>query len=76
MKISPNPALNNNTAYFFLARNAEKLTNTNFDPFEDIVIETYSKEELKQMLAEGKLQHGVQQGAIYQAMLKLKWLHW
>jgi 8-oxo-dGTP pyrophosphatase MutT (NUDIX family) len=75
MKISPNPALNNNTAYFFLARNAEKLTNTNFDPFEDIVIETYSKEELKQLLLEGKLQHGVQQGAIYQAMLKLKWLH-
>jgi 8-oxo-dGTP pyrophosphatase MutT (NUDIX family) len=76
MKISPNPALINNTAYFFLALNAEKLTQTNFDPFEDIIIETYSKEEFKQLLSEGKLQHGVQQGAIYQAMLKLKWLSW
>jgi 8-oxo-dGTP pyrophosphatase MutT (NUDIX family) len=74
MQISPNPALNNNIAYFFLARNAEKLTSTNFDPFEDIIIETYSKEELKQLLSEGKLQHGVQLGAIYQAMLQLKWL--
>ena len=76
MKISPNPALNNNTAYFFLAINAEKLTDTKFDPFEDIVIETFSKDELKQLLEEGKLQHGVQQGAIYQAMIQLKWLRW
>ena len=76
MKISPNPALNNNTAYFFLAIDAEKLTDTKFDPFEDIVIETFSKDELKQLLEEGKLQHGVQQGAIYQAMIQLKWLRW
>lgn len=76
MQISPNPALMNNTAYFFLAKNAEKLTHTSFDPYEDIVIETYSKEELKQLLMNGKLQHGVQQGAIYQAMLRLNWMKW
>jgi 8-oxo-dGTP pyrophosphatase MutT (NUDIX family) len=75
MKISPNPALNNNSAYFFMAKNAEKLTNTKFDPFEDIIIETFSKEELKQLLIEGKLQHGVQLGAIYQAMIQLNWLN-
>jgi 8-oxo-dGTP pyrophosphatase MutT (NUDIX family) len=75
MKISPNPALNNNSAYFFMAKNAENLTNTNFDPFEDITIETFSKDELKQLLIEGKLQHGVQLGAIYQAMIQLKWLN-
>lgn len=76
MQVSPNPALNNNTAYFFLARNAEKLTHTSFDAFEDITIETYNKEELMQLLSDGKLQHGVQLGAIYQAMIKLNWLHW
>lgn len=76
MQISPNPALNNNTAYFFLATNAEKQVATNFDPFEDIVIETFTKEELKQLLIAGELEHGVQQGAIYQAMLKLNWMHW
>lgn len=76
MEISPNPALMNNTAYFFLAKNAEKLTHTSFDPYEDIAIETYSKDELKQLLKDGKLQHGVQHGAIYQAMLRLNWISW
>jgi ADP-ribose pyrophosphatase len=75
MKISPNPALNNNSAYFFMAKNAENLINTNFDPFEDITIETFSKDELKQLLLDGKLQHGVQLGAIYQAMIQLKWFN-
>jgi len=76
MKVSPNPALNNNTAYFFLAKDAEKLTDTSFDPFEEIIIETYSKDELKQLLLDGKLQHGVQLGPIYLAMLKLNWISW
>lgn len=75
-KVSPNPALHNNTAYFFLARNAEKLAETSFDDFEDLRIETYTKEELKQLLISGGLQHGVQLGAIYQAMLRLNWMSW
>jgi 8-oxo-dGTP pyrophosphatase MutT (NUDIX family) len=73
-EIAPNPAINNNTAYFFLARNAEKLADTSFDPYEDLVVETYSKEELKTLLAENKLQHGVQLGAIYKAMIRLGWM--
>lgn len=75
-QVSPNPALHNNTAYFFLARNAELLAITNYDAFEDIVIETYTQAELKQLLVEGKLQHGVQLGAIYQAMIRLNWMSW
>jgi 8-oxo-dGTP pyrophosphatase MutT (NUDIX family) len=75
-QVSPNPALHNNTAYFFLARNAEPLAITNYDAFEDIVIETYTQAELKQLLVEGKLQHGVQIGAIYQAMIRLNWMSW
>jgi ADP-ribose pyrophosphatase len=73
-EVAPNPAINNNTAYFFLARNAEKLADTSFDPYEDLVVETYTKAELKILLAENKLQHGVQLGAIYKAMIKLGWL--
>lgn len=71
-----NPALHTNTAYFFLARNAEKMVPTHFDPFEDLQLETYTKEELKQLLNDGKIQHGVQIGAIYQAMLRLNWMSW
>ncbi len=75
-QVLSNPALHNNTAYFFLARNAEKMVATHFDPFEDLQLETYTKEELKQLLNEGKIQHGVQVGAIYQAMLRLNWMSW
>ena len=40
-QVLSNPALHTNTAYFFLARNAEKRVDTHFDQFEDIEIETY-----------------------------------
>ncbi len=73
-QVAPNPAINNNTAYFFMAKNAEKLADTCFDPYENIEIETYTKDELKELLAENKLQHGVQLGAIYHAMLRLGWM--
>lgn len=73
-QISPNPAINNNTAYFFLAKNAEKLAETSFDPFEDLIVETYGKTELFKLLEDNALQHGVQLGAIYQAMLRLGWI--
>jgi len=49
---------------------------THFDPFEEIAIETYSKEELKQLLLDGQLQHAVQHAAIYQAMHRLNWISW
>lgn len=74
-KISPNPAINNNTAYFFLATNAEKLAETSFDPYEDLIVETYGKAELIKLLEDNALQHGVQLGAIYKAMIRLGWMH-
>lgn len=73
-KISPNPAINDNTAYFFLATNAEKLAETCFDPYEDLIVETYSKTELLKLLEDNALQHGVQIGAIYKALIRLGWI--
>lgn len=74
MQVSPNPALHNNTAWFYLARNAERLGTQKFDAFEDLDIVAVSKEELFGLLDENKLQHGVQVGAVYKAMEKLGWL--
>lgn len=75
MKLSPNPALNNNTAYFFLARNAYPVANSkNMDEFEDIDVISFSKEEIWQLLKENKMQHGVQIGPLYEALVKLGWL--
>ncbi len=74
MKLAPNPAINNNTAYFFLAKNAVPTLSQNQDAFEDIDRVSFSKEEIWQLLQENKLQHGVQVGPLYQALLALGWL--
>ncbi len=74
LQVAPNPAINNNTAYFFLARNAVPTIAKSFDAFEDIDILSFSKEEVWQLLRENKIQHGVQVGPLYAALVKLGWL--
>lgn len=77
MKLAPNPAINNNTAYFFLARNARKAdTFFNPDVFEDIDVVSFSKEEMIQLIRENGMQHGVQIGPVYEAFLRLGWLRY
>jgi 8-oxo-dGTP pyrophosphatase MutT (NUDIX family) len=73
-KLAPNPAINNNTAYFYLAKNAEPGEKKNFDAFEDIDVMLFSKSDFLQLLRENKIQHGVQLGPIYEALIKLNWL--
>jgi len=73
-KAAVNPALNSNTAYFYLARNAIKTESQNFDEFEDLDVVSFSKEEFLQLLKENKFQHSVQIGAIYDSMVRLGWL--
>lgn len=75
-KAAANPALNSNTAYFFLAKNAVKTESQNFDELEDLDVVSFSKDEFIQLLKENKLQHGVQLGGIYEAMIRLGWLKW
>ncbi|MEN9298983.1 MAG: hypothetical protein RLZZ429_1296 [Bacteroidota bacterium] len=73
-QLSPNPAINNNTAYFFLAKNAIPGEKKSFDAFEDIDICLFTKEEFLQLLRENKMQHGVQLGPVYEALLRLNWM--
>lgn len=74
LKLAPNPAINNNTAYFYLARNATPTVTVNLDALEDIDVVSFSKEEIIQLLRENKMQHGVQIGPLYEALVKLGWL--
>lgn len=74
MKLSPNPAVNNNTAYFFLVRNAVPTVSTNPDLFEDLDIVSFSKEEIIEFVLSNQMHHGVQVGPMYAAMLQLGWL--
>jgi ADP-ribose pyrophosphatase len=74
LQVAPNPAINNNTAYFFLAKNAVPATVMNSDAFEDIDVVSFSKEEIWQLIQENKMQHGVQVGPLYAALVRLGWL--
>jgi len=74
MQSAPNPAVNNNTAYFFLARNAVPTPSTNPDLFEDIDIVSFSRQEFIELVRDNRLLHGVQVGPAYAALVKLGWL--
>jgi 8-oxo-dGTP pyrophosphatase MutT (NUDIX family) len=75
-KTAPNPAINDNTAYFYLIENAVPTAHTNPDFYEDIEVVLYSKNDLIQLLQQNKIMHGVQLGPIYEALLKLGWLQY
>lgn len=75
-KAAANPALMNNTAYYFLAKNATKINTQNLDALEDIDVVSFSKAAFLQMLSDNQLQHAAQLGAVYASMIKLGWLQW
>ena len=74
--VAANPALQSTTAYFYLATNAVKTQKQNFDEFEELTIELVDKTTIKELLTNNALQHGVQVGAIYQALIKLGRINW
>jgi len=74
LQLAPNPAINNNTAYFFLAKNAVPAAAKNPDALEDIDVVSFSKEDIWQLLRDNKMQHGVQVGPLYEALVRLGWL--
>lgn len=74
MTLRPNPAINDNTAYFFLATGARPIVSTNPDAFEEVYTELFSKAEILQLLRENRMQHACMVGPMYQALWKLGWL--
>jgi len=75
-KTAPNPAINDNIAFFYLIENAVPTAHTNPDFFEDIEVVLYSKNDFIQLLQQNKIMHGVQLGPIYEALIKLGWLQY
>jgi 8-oxo-dGTP pyrophosphatase MutT (NUDIX family) len=75
-KTAPNPAINDNTAYFYLIENAVPTAHNNPDFFEDIEVVLYSKSDFIQLLHQNKIMHGVQLGPIYEALIQLGWLQY
>ena len=75
-KVAPNPAINDNTAYFYLIENAVPSKRINPDLFEDIEVELFNRQDFIELLQQNKLVHGVQLGPIYEALLQLGWLRY
>ena len=60
----PNPAVQNNTAYFFVAEGAYPAGPTNFDENEDIELVLTPLDQLKAMISDGKINHAIMVAAI------------
>ncbi|MEI9810819.1 MAG: NUDIX hydrolase [Bacteroidota bacterium] len=54
-KISANPSTNNNLMHMFLATGGKKIAEQELDPNEEIEIELFTIEEVKQLIKENKI---------------------
>lgn len=70
-KTSANPSTNNNWMHMFLAKGGKKTNEQKLDGNEEIVVELYSIDELKQMIREGKIIQSMHVTCILYALEKL-----
>lgn len=68
-KSCPNPAIQNNTIYHFLALDCEKTHETNFDEHENVVTRLKKIEEIESMMRSGEIVHSLVLTAFYQYSL-------
>lgn len=64
-KSRPNPAIQNNWIYHFLAPNAEKTHDTTFDEHESVLSKLVSLEEIPSLIANGVITHSLVVAAFY-----------
>jgi NUDIX domain. len=70
-RLYPNPALQTNTMYCFLALDAEKVDVQNLDDGEDIEVHLVSLDELIAMTRRGEFPHALQVAALFQSFAYL-----
>ena len=64
-KSRPNPVLQNNWIYHFLARNCEKTGYTNFDEHESIVTKLIRLQDIEQLIESEQITHSLVLAAFY-----------
>ncbi len=69
--VYPNPATSNNVCYCYLATGGKKVQEQSLDEFEDISVELFSVEEVKQMVLENQIPQALHTTGLFYAMLKL-----
>lgn len=62
---SPNPALNNNLCYSFLAKGAVKTAEQNLDSSEEIAVTTVPLSRIPEMIRSGQIRHSLVITAFY-----------
>lgn len=55
----PNPAVQNNRCYFYLAKNCKEIASQNLDPAEDIEVSTVPITEIPKLLEDGSIPHAI-----------------
>lgn len=69
--VYPNPSTANNVTYGFLARNGKKVQGQSLDEHEELIVEEYTIEEVKQLLLENKIMQSLHCTALFYALIKL-----
>ena len=64
-EVLPNPAIQSNRCFTYLAKNCKIVGETNFDSTEYIVTYTKPYEEIPKLLSEGKITHSLVVAAFY-----------
>lgn len=64
-KSEPNPAIQNNSVFHYLAIECEASSDVYFDEHESIVTETISLDMIQRVIAEGKISHSLVVAAFY-----------
>lgn len=69
--IYPNPATSNNQTFCYLATGGKKVQEQNLDEHEDIDVEFFTIDEVKQMLLDNKIPQALHVTGLLYAFLKL-----
>jgi ADP-ribose pyrophosphatase len=64
-KTHPNPAIQNNVIYHFLATNCEETAETDFDEHESVITKLASISETEKLIAAGEITHSLVVAAFY-----------
>jgi ADP-ribose pyrophosphatase len=74
-KVYPNPALQTNTLYCFVAQDAERVQEQNLDAGEDIEVHLVPLDELIMMAKCGQFPHALDTAVLFQALVYLDRIH-
>ncbi len=64
-RIRPNPAILNNTAHIYLIEGCRKVSDTHFDPNEEVQTKLFDLDELDKLVESGKMFHSIAIDALY-----------